>query len=336
MRIFLFFTGLLFYVTASGQKQLSGYVYSAKDSTALEAVSIYFDGTTIGTITNQNGHYSIPVQEGIKSPLVLTMMGYSPVYINNYLNTDGKMPPVYLEEMTEQLDQVFLETDPWTRERKLKVFMLEFLGHSQEALKCKIRNPEVLKLHYSPSQLKLTAWANEPLIIENKYLGYTVNYTLNDFHVNYEKSLNAGMQFVNMVYYEGFSFYQELKKKTRKKYFKNREKSYSGSTLHFMRSLAQKKLHENGFRIFYDKFEAPPYLHFEFRKVQDKTYVKLLVEKLSILYDNDEQSAIQTNQPFMIDAFGNHTPPSAIIMGGAMSTRRFAFMLPLDYKLLPE
>ena len=336
MRIYFSFICLFLSVTVFGQQKLSGYVYSAKDSTALEAVSIYFDGTTIGSITNQKGHYSISAQESIKSPLVITMMGYSPVYINNYLNTNGKMPPVYLEEMTEQLDQVFLETDPWTRERKLKVFMREFLGRSQEALKCKIHNPEALKLHYSPSQLKLTAWANEPLIIENKHLGYTVNYTLNDFYVNYEKSLSSGMQFVNMVYYEGFSFYQELKKKTRRKYIKNREDSYSGSTLHFMRSLAQKKLHENGFRIFYDKFEAPPYLNFEFRKVLEKTYVKLLVEKLSILYNNNEQSAIQTNQPFIIDAFGNHTPPSAVIIGGAMSTRSFAFMLPLDYKLQPE
>lgn len=335
MRLCLLLFISLHCFTLSSQRKLKGYVYSAKDSTALEAVSIYFDGTTIGTITNQNGHYSIPVQEGIKSPLVITMMGFAPVYINNYQNSDGKMPAVYLQETAEELDQVYLETDPWTRKRKLHIFKMQFLGNSPEAFQCKILNEDAIKLHYSPSKLKLTAWANEPLIIENKHLGYTVRYTLNDFYAKYEKNL-SGLELLNMVYYEGFSFFQELNKRTRKKYIKSREDSYAGSTLHFMRSLAQKQLHENGFRIFYDKFEAPPYLHFEFRKVLNKTYVKLLKEKLSILYDNEEQSSIQTKGTFVIDAFGNHTPPSAIIMGGAMSSRRFAFMLPLDYKLQAE
>ena len=317
-----------------GQQRLEGYVYSAKDSTVLEAASIYFDGTTVGTITNKNGHYSIPVQEGITSPLVITMMGYAPVYLNKFAN--GAMPPVYLSEKTETLDQVFLETDPWSRQRKLDVFRTQFLGNSPEAQKCRILNEDALGLHYSPSKLKLSAWANEPLIIENKHLGYTIRYTLTDFYVAYDKGRSIQYPIMNMVYYEGFSFFQELKEKTRRKYLKNREDSYNGSVLHFMRALAQKQLHENNFRIFYKKFETPPYLHFEFRKILDRTYVKLDVEALSILYDNAEQSSLKAKETFVIDAFGNHSPPSAVIMSGAMSYRRFAFTLPLDYKLQPQ
>ena len=87
MRI-LFFLFLLSSLSGFAQKTLNGHVYSAKDSTALEAVSVYFDGTTLGTITNSSGAYSIPIQEGIKSSLVISMLGYTPVYVSHYLNTN--------------------------------------------------------------------------------------------------------------------------------------------------------------------------------------------------------------------------------------------------------
>lgn len=315
------------------QQTLSGFVYSAKDSTALETVSIYFDGTTLGTITNKNGYYSIPIEDGIKSPLVISNLGYTPVYVSDYLNSSGEISAIYLTENTEVLGTVYLENDDWSRKRKLNIFRNEFLGNTPEALQCKIVNEDAVRLHYSKSNMQLTAWSNEPLILENKFLGYTVQYTLTDFSVNFEKSLTSGFEYITMVYSEGFSFFKELKSKTKRRYLKNREHSYLGSTLHFMRSLAQERLTENKFRIFYKSFEIAPYSRFKLSKQGELMQVELSVEKLSILYDNEEQSMIEVKKPFIIDAYGNHSPATALILGGAMSERRFAFMLPLDYKL---
>lgn len=332
MNVFCFLA-LLVSVTGFSQSRLSGSVYSAKDSTALEAVSIYFDGTTLGTITNKEGHYSITVEAGIKSPLVISMIGYAPVYITDYLKTSGEIPAIYLTETTEQLGAVYLENDDWSRKRKLNIFRKEFLGNSSEALQCIILNEDAIRLHYSKSNMQLTAWCNEPLIIQNKFLGYTVQYTLTDFSVDFEKSLTSGIQYVTLVYAEGFSFYRELKNRSKRRYLKNRETSYNGSTLHFMRSLAQQQLTENKFKIFFQSFEIPPYSRINLKKEGEYMQVALSVEKLSILFDNEEQSFIQAKTPFIIDAFGNHSPATAITMGGAMSQQRFAFMLPLDYKL---
>ncbi|MFI8377950.1 carboxypeptidase-like regulatory domain-containing protein [Leeuwenhoekiella sp. NPDC079379] len=332
MKVFWFLV-LLVSITGFSQSRLSGSVYSAKDSTALEAVSIYFDGTTIGTITNKEGHFTLTIEAGIKSPLVISMIGYAPVYVSDYFNTNGRIPAIYLIENTEQLDAVYLENDDWSRKRKLNVFRKEFLGNSPEALQCKILNEDVIRLHYSKSNMQLTAWSNTPLIIRNNYLGYTVQYTLTDFSVDYEQSLTSGIQYVTLVYSEGFTFYKELKNRTRSKYLKNRAASYSGSTLHFMRSLSQERLTENKFKIFYKSYEVAPYSRFKLKKEEGLMFVELLAEKLTILYDDEEQSFIQTNRPFVIDAFGNHSPATAITMGGVMSERRLAFLLPLDYKL---
>ena len=324
--------GLCFSLSGFTQNKLSGYVYSAQDSTALADVSIYFDGTTLGTITNKDGHYSIAIQPGVKSALVISMLGYNPVYINNYQNI-SELPDVYLTESTEQLGEVFLETDPWSREHKMREFKREFLGGTEVSKNVKILNEEVIKLHYSASKNRLVAWANKPIQIENKYLGYVINYELGDFYVEYEKSLNSDLNFVYMVYYEGTSFFSELKSRVPRRFKKHRDEAFEGSTLHFMRSLATQKLHENGFRIFYKSFEVPPYLHFKLQQGEENVHVELMVEKLSILFDNDYQSFITAKSAFLIDKFGNHYPPSAVVIGGDMGTKRMATMLPLNYKL---
>ena len=139
MRYLVLVFWLFVSLSGSAQDKLSGNVYSARDSTALADVSIYFDGTTLGTITNQNGHYSIAIQPGVKSALVISMLGYNPVYISNYGNS-RELPPVFLTESTEQLGEVFLETDPWSREHKMREFKREFLGRTQASQNVKILN----------------------------------------------------------------------------------------------------------------------------------------------------------------------------------------------------
>lgn len=332
MRFSILVFGLWFSLSGFAQDKLSGYVYSAQDSTALADVSIYFDGTTLGTITNRDGHYSIAIQPGVKSALVISMLGYNPVYINNYQNS-GELPDVYLTESTEQLDEVFLETDPWSREHKMREFKREFLGRTQASQQVKILNEEVIKLHYSASKNRLVAWANKPIKIENNYLGYVIDYELGDFYADYEKSLTSDLNLVYMVYYEGTSFFRELKSKVPRRFKKHRDKAFEGSTLHFMRSLGTQKLRENGFRIFYKSFEVPPYKYFNLQEGEENIHVEQTADKLSILFENDEQSTITAKRSFQIDKFGNHFPPSAIIIGGDMGIRRIANMLPLNYKL---
>ena len=325
-RFFLLFIFVFKAFTAVGQ--ISGTVYSAKDSVALQGVSVYFDGTSIGTVTNSSGTFNLQTSAAT-TPLVISFLGYRNLILPP-LPKGGNLGPLYLQENIEQLGEVVVETDTWSREKKLRYFTREFLGNSAEAAKCRIRNPEVLDLHYSPSKKVLTAYAEEPLEIINRHLGYEITYSLSSFQLQFSVG-TSGLSFVHFVSFEGTSFFKNLRDKPRKKHLRNREASYVGSSLHFMRSLAARRLEENGFHIYHQKFRVAPYQHFELKKEGELTRVELNAEKVSILFSGIEQSELQTVSPFYIDGMGNHTPPLAVILGGQMAAQRIAHLLPLNY-----
>lgn len=330
--ILLFSTIILFQIgNCFSQNHLNGKVYSAKDSLAIFGASVYFDGTSIGVSTNNEGFYKISFKEN-NSSLIISSLGYEPAIISaNKYKSKNSLPNIYLNEKLEGLNTVYLETDPWNRLRKLRIFKREFLGSNKIALFCKILNENSLELRYIPSSKTLVANSNEPLIIENKYLGYILKYNLTDFEVKFEISSN-GLILPFSTYYEGFSFFEPLKKRTSKKILKNRTKSYLGSSLHFMRSLYSKNLDENNFKIFYERLQVPTYKYLDVSQNQNMKEVELLAEKIAILYDNLEQSGLITKGKFRIDYLGNHTPPESIILSGDMSKKRISELLPLNYK----
>lgn len=331
MKVSILIIFLLSGISALSQKnKIAGYVYSSADSSAVEAASVYFDGSTIGTITDADGYFEITSTSAINNSLVISAMGFESVYIDPSQFSKQRVYPIYLKESTEELAAVRLETDPWSRARKLREFKREFLGRSRLAARCTILNEEILILRYSPSSKTLYASAQEPLFINNQSLGYEIRYDLKDFYVNYDEG-NSGIMLPTDIYYEGTTYFKV--KYDRRKHKRKRKKAFEGSLLHFLRSLSQRKLKENKFQIFYKSFEVGPYSFFKIQPEETRTHVWLTAEKLSILYDGDEQSLFQTLTDFYIDAWGNHSPPNAIRTGGAMGKNRVAELVPIDYKV---
>lgn len=329
-------SGLLFLLLAittthiKAQAMLEGQVLSSIDSSSIYGASVYFDGTSIGVSTDEAGRFQIPLKEGTTSALVISSIGFETRMILDYKSYVGRSVIIYMLESRDRLDEVHLETDPWSRKKKLDIFRREFLGRSRAALKCRIRNEDALVLRYIPSKEILVATANEPLIVFNKHLGYEVTYNLTDFKVQFSTG-TSGLQLVHMVYYEGFSFFRNVKEPPRKKHLKNREMAFSGSFVHFLRSLATLSLEENNFSIYHGKFQVPPYEYFNLEQDNGLVQVKLLAEKLSILHNNFNQSSLEATGIFYIDPNGNHTPPQNVLFGGYMGEGRIAVMLPLDY-----
>ena len=316
-------------ILLQAQKTISGKVFSAKDSTALEGVSVYFDGTSVGTVTGKTGVFRIEKDKSGRAPLVISFLGYENLVLK--VSEDTKeFPSIFLQEKEEMLAEVIIEPDTWSRVKKLRIFRQEFLGNSLEAAKCKIKNEEAIKLYFIPSKNVLSAEFSEPLEIVNKHLGYRISYDLSLFEVQFLDPPGS-YRGRKMVLFEGTSFFEELRKKVRKRYERHRSQEYNGSTLHFMRSLAAHELKENRFKIFYESFETEPYNYFQISEKNGHTRVKLLADKLSILYYDIKQSAIETRSEFSIDRLGNHSPPLAVIFSGDMSLKRVANMLPLNY-----
>ncbi|MGB3775643.1 MAG: carboxypeptidase-like regulatory domain-containing protein [Leeuwenhoekiella sp.] len=326
--LFLSFLPLLSF----GQSEiLRGQVKSVVDSSAVVAASVYFDGSTIGTITDANGYFSIENSAATTNALVITSLGYISLNLNPKSLENNKIKVYYLAESTEQLNAVLLEADPWSREKKIAEFKREFLGKTKNAEKCTILNEEVLRLRYSPSRQELTAEAIAPLVVMNKNLGYKLSYDLKEFSVLYEVSL-SGFIYPIFIFYTGTTFYKPLKPKASKRIARERDKAFTGSLLHFMRSLANESLKENKFRIFREGYETPPYKYFAMEKKNDRTHVIFTEKEINILFENKEQSIFQTRSDFYIDAYGNHSPPDAVTTGGVMGEKRVADLVPIDYE----
>ena len=103
--------------------------------------------------------------------------------------------------------------------------------------------------------------AAAPIEIANEALGYNIKYTIDSFTYEY----NTGV-----TLYTGYPLFEEMQTADTVKqnlWAANRAKAYKGSMLHFMRSLYNKQLKDEGFEIQFlvksdDKEEAVPLLNF--------------------------------------------------------------------------
>ena len=121
------------------------------------------------------------------------------------------------------------------------------------------------------------------------------------------------------------------KSQPKKKYIKNRSTTYLGSGMHFMRSLAEQKLKEEGFTIYRRRFPVNPKEVFSISTTDDGiTQIIQRTKKLIITYMG-EQSSIHATDSFFIDGFGNYTPSRNILFGGKIGEQRAGNLLPLNY-----
>jgi len=310
---------------------ISGIIYDNISKTPLEGASIYLDGTTVGTVSNSYGEYQLNLETPLNNNVIISFIGYkTKVFSITDLNS---LKAIYLDESPNQLNEVLIEADPWSWEKKIRIFRSEFLGKTTATNYCKILNEKDLRLIYTPSTKTLTAYADKPISIKNKYLGYTIDYTIVDFEIEFKTS-SQGLRYTYKVYSSGMSFFSELHKSTKKKNKTHRKKVYYGSLIHFMRSLYNKGLTENGFSIYYKSFPVHPYKYFKMHPENGLLKVTMEVELLSVLYNQFQQSSLEftsENDTFYIDKNGNHTPPNGLVFGGDFAKKRISNMLPLNY-----
>lgn len=319
----------------NAQHEITAQVLDKNTKAPLYGATVYLDGSSVGTSTDTNGSFKIYNDSKVNTHLVISFVGYKTYYVEpsefNSLNT------IYLEEKNNELDEVVLAKDIWSRQKKERYFIRQFLGNTKASESCKIENLKDVELYYNSELNTLTAYSDKPIIISNKYLGYKVNYNLVDFEISFEYSYPNNLLLIHKVYYAGTTYFQELKEQPKKKYLNNRIKAYNGSLLHFMRSLAVKELAQNKFDIYYKSFRTNPYAHLNINQNGNESQVKFLSNKLSVLYKNQQQSEIELNNPeidtITIDTYGNFAPTTTLLFGGVFGRKRISEMLPLDYNM---
>ena len=121
--------------------------------------------------------------------------------------------------------------------------MNNFIGTTENAEDCSIKNISALHFHFSKKTNRLGVSADEPLIIENLALGYSIKYQLEEFYLDFHEQIS---------FYLGFPFFTELvsdRKRKRTRWEEKRNEAYLGSMLHFMRAIYKGQSVQDGFQI---------------------------------------------------------------------------------------
>lgn len=350
---------LMMFSTSLYSQIIEGIVLDSKTQESLPGATVYLDGTTISTVTDEKGNFSINTKNS-KATLVVSFVGYTAYRLENPLQYLKEKLKVLLVEQSINLDEVVVGKGQFSRKRMMKVFKEQFLGESKSGSSCKIENEEDIVLYYDVSNNTLNASARNPLKIKNNHLDYEVNFDLEELVVHYNyKSLDKNNQVKS--YFSGTTFYKDVSKKNKAN--KRRKETFYGSATHFVHTIANNTWQKENLRLFVDSFQVNPDDYFQIKdtlgwkkimliKEPQKAVKKLKKEKdgsghilisetnefemkptnFNILYDKDKQSFVEfINKTIFVDENGNYTPIYGILYGGYIGTLKAGDMLPTDY-----
>jgi hypothetical protein len=205
--------------------------------------SVFCQNTTIGTATNKQGEFSLSLKSG-GYEMIISYTGYQTKQVQ-ISHTDTRLPDIEMVKEDKSLSEVIIKSsnevkDGWA---KYGDFFLEhFIGSTPNAANCVLLNPEVLKFYFLKKSNKLRVLATEPILVDNKALGYHMRFQLDSFMYHYNTDINL---------YRGFCLYTEMEGTDSLKRAWNiaRRNAYYGSKMHFMRSYYDSTISQQGFMI---------------------------------------------------------------------------------------
>lgn len=329
---------MLFPIILFSQIKIHGKVYN-ENGEPIFGVSVYIDGSTIGTMTNEKGYFSLEIISDTNSSLVFRSLGYKTTFIN--IKSTTYPLKIILNEDVKELREVVVEKSLFTRKQMMKLFKEQFLGKNVAGRNCIIENENEIYFNFDSKSLILTAYSDVPLKIYNTYIGYKIDYELYDFQCKLSK-LHMSSEYVTNVRFGGNSLFTDIEDS--KKSIKRRLKSYEGSTLQLFRNLIDNKWDKKSFVLYKRSFPTSPSEHFKVTKLENDIYKVELISKseivlndkyvnsFNLLYKNKEQSKIVFNvSDFFVDSFGVYSNYERILISGAISTKRVGDLLPTNF-----
>ncbi len=339
--VFLF-TAFIF---SNSQAQLNGIsvvkgsVIDNDTGNPLEAASVYFTQTTIGTTVKKSGQFVLEVSKPGNYELIVSMVGYE-MQRNNIYIEPGKeykyqfklIPKVIALKAVEIVGE---DMDAWRK--NLEIFKFKFLGDLAAADSCTMYNLEYLNFEWKGGFL--IAETDRPITVINKFLGYKIICELLHFEFNVNTSVYA-CYFIPM-------FIELIPENQAQKnvWLANRKLEYLGSPEHFLKSLRNNRLDEEGYKVYhvtgignYDQRLIKIVENWEDIKYEGRVFDDPAIffeNYLRIKYKNIELSYVyQRYDFFTIDQNGiadNHPP---FIYFGFWTKNGVSNLLPRDY--LPE
>jgi len=222
------------------QQTIKGRVITAVGGTPVAGSSVFISNTSKGTTADKEGKFEITDVPFGKHELVISSIGYE---TNVFSFSSEQLPLQVRVELTvkvKELQNVTVEPsieEGWNKWGKL--FTDNFIGQTPNAAHCRIKNEKAIHFRYFKKSNRVIAYADEPIILENKALGYKISYQLEEFEVSFKTRATV---------FSGYPLFEDLDK-TRKKWERNRDKVYYGSMQHFMYCLYHDSMQQQGFEV---------------------------------------------------------------------------------------
>jgi hypothetical protein len=331
MKKILLAATLIFHCLPYYAQQITGKVLDASTNKPLPMVNVFLNSTTMGTYSDEIGHFILKIPSGEKLPVAFSAIGYNSLLLSEY-SVDAPLE-ISLTPKIYPLAEVIVSSkrsarERTTREKRLSLFRKQFLGETMNAKSCEIMNEKELIFQYLADGDILRAYSLNPLIINNKSLGYQILYYLDTFE--YSPSMGSLQIYGNHIFRDDPS----LNNSKREKAEKRRRSAYLGSRMHFFRSLWDNDLDSAGYTI---KDEANALLNLDSLVIRVDSVSKYLKNR-DVLYISYFSKSSTSSISFIQDSifftkFG-YFDPYGISWRGEMSKQRIGDLLPYDY--LPE
>ena len=234
---------LILTFSAAAQRTIKGRVADEVTGLPVANANVFINKTSKGTTTSDEGFFKLGDIPDGKYELVISCIGFQTQVI--VFNEDS-LPmelKIELHIRVKELENVIVEAfEEGGWKRWGQAFTENFIGTTDNATRCKIVNKEAIRFRYYKESDRLSASADVPLIIENNALGYNIIFQLEEFEVNFKRQslLFAGYELV-----EDMSNKNEVPERWKRK----RLEAYQGSLMHFMRSLYNNQLQQEGFNV---------------------------------------------------------------------------------------
>src|SRR3954453_21297460 len=189
-------------VSCFAQFTVSGKILDSASQEPLSGASVFCQNTTIGTITNKQGEFSLSLKSG-GYELIISYTGFQTRQIRINSSETEKLE-IRLSKEDKSMGEVVIKSsnevpDGW---QKYGSFFFEnFIGSTPNAARCVLLNPEVLKFYFLKKSNKLRVLATEPLLISNQGLGYNLRYQLDSFVYQYKTEISL---------YRGYCLFSEI------------------------------------------------------------------------------------------------------------------------------
>lgn len=357
LQIFLFFACMAFAYAQTAT--ISGVVKDAETGETLPYCNIFVNNTTIATVTDLDGKYTLSGLEPGSFEIGFSFLGYTAEIKKVTLNSGGTTTlNLSMKAIITELSDVEIKASrdkSW--ERDLRKFQNLFLGNDEVAALSSIENPWVIDFAEGEEKNLFLATAYQPIEIVNNYLGYKISFDLKEFY-----NSPTNYRIIGAARFQEMEPNSETQKAA---WDQNRSLVYQKSPMNMFRAMIKGEQEQQGFFLYGDKpggspsmnmrtdifaneigKSVIPYKNPELITPADKPGEFLIAMKGRIeIHYQKGYSQINTyvDAPYPVSwlevnkglvrvrANGMILNPQDLVFSGDMDRKRISTLLPLDY-----